>query len=53
MAKKLWFLYILESTVSWLPIELNLPEKEYYLPPNTEQEYIPKLEILLGEVFRK
>ena len=27
---------MLESTVSWFPIELNRTEQEYYLPPNIE-----------------
>ena len=27
---------LLESTISWLTIESNGPEQEYYLPPNTK-----------------
>ena len=42
---------VLESTVSWLLIESNQPENDYYWPPNTEREYITKFEILLWEVF--
>ena len=31
-----WY-YVLESTVSWLLIELNQLQTEYNFPPNTEQ----------------
>ena len=27
---------VLESTASWLPIESNIIQPEYYFPPNTE-----------------
>ena len=32
-------------------IELNQPNQEYYLPPNTEREYRTKFKIPLGGVF--
>ena len=35
-------LEMLEYTVTWFPIELNQPGKEYYFLPNTEWEYRTK-----------
>ena len=47
-----WFI-VLKSTVSWYQIKSNQPEQEYYLPHNTEREYIAKFEILFCAVFWK
>ena len=41
-----------ESTVSLLLIESNQPEHKYYFPPNVEQGYRTKFEMLLVLLFK-